>query len=98
MKVIPMQDYAIVKEVDGVSAKKSTSQLVVPDNIKNDYFLLAEVVSAGPGFLSDKYKETMLVGAGDVVICNKLTALPLKMVDEKTYLINAESIFGMVKE
>jgi co-chaperonin GroES (HSP10) len=97
MEIIPMHDYAIVQEVGSTATSDSSSQLVVPDNIKNDYFLLAKIVTVGPGFSNEKNKDAVTATAGDTIICNKLTALPLKMVGSKTFLINAESIFGIVK-
>ena len=87
MKLVPLGDRVVLKQVEAEETTKSGLILTTSAQEKPQE---AEVIAVGPGGMVDGKEVTMQVKPGDKVIYSKYAGTDVE-VDEETYIIVKQS-------
>ena len=94
MKLIPLADHVIVKQVEA-EEKVGGIILTAAAQEKPQIF---EVIAAGPGGMVDGTEVEMTVGAGDKVILGKYSGTQVKVEGEEYTIVRQGEILAIVED
>ena len=88
MKLVPLGDRVVLKQVEAEETTKSG--IVLPGQNK-------EVVAVGPGGIVDGKEVTMLVSVGDTVIYSKYAGTEVELDGEEYLVVKQNDILAIVQ-
>ena len=94
MKLVPLGDRVVLKQVEAEETTKSG--IVLPGQTKEKP-QQAEVVAVGPGGVVDGKEVTMLVSVGDKVIYSKYAGTEVELDGEEYLVVKQNDILAIVK-
>ena len=94
MKLIPLADRVIVKQVEAEETTKSG--IILAGNAKEKP-QVAEVVAVGPGGVVDGKEITMQVKAGDRVLISKYAGTEVKLDGQEYTILRQSDILAIVE-
>jgi len=94
MKLVPLGDRVVLKQVEAEETTKSG--IVLPGQNKEKP-QQAEVVAVGPGGMVDGKEVTMLVSVGDKVIYSKYAGTEVELDGEEYLVVKQNDILAIVK-
>ena len=94
MKLVPLGDRVVLKQVAAEETTKSGS--VLPGQTKEKP-QQAEVVAVGPGGMVDGKEVTMLVEAGDKVIYSKYAGTEVELDGTEYLVVKQNDILAVIK-
>ena len=95
MKLIPLSDRVIVKQVDAEETTKSGIILTSSAQEKPQIF---EVIAVGPGGLVDGNEVEMTVEVGDKVITGKYSGTQVKVDGVEYTIVRQNDILAVVED
>ena len=95
MKLIPLSDRVIVKQVDAEETTKSGIILTSAAQEKPQIF---EVIAVGPGGLVDGNEVEMTVEVGDKVITGKYSGTQVKVDGVEYTIVRQNDILAVVED
>ena len=95
MKLIPLSDRVIVKQVD---AEETTKAGIILTSAAQEKPQIFEVIAAGPGGMVDGTEVEMTVGAGDKVILGKYSGTQVKVEGEEYTIVRQGEILAIVED
>ncbi len=95
MKLIPLADHVIVKQMKAEEVTKGGIILTTAAQEKPQVF---EVVAAGPGGMVDGTEVEMTVEAGDKVILGKYSGTQVKVDGEDYTIVRQGEILAIVED
>ena len=96
MKIIPLLDKVVVKNVDDIK-NQTTSGILLPSSAQEKP-CKAKVVAVGNGGFVDGEKIEMLVKVGDIVLYNKYAGSEFKLEDENYIILKQADILAKVED
>ncbi len=94
MKLIPLADRVVIKNVE--SEETTKSGIVLPGTAKEKP-QVAEIISVGPGGMVDGKEITMNVTAGQKVIYSKYAGTEVKLDGEDYIIVRQSDILAIVE-
>ena len=94
MKLIPLADRVIVKQVEAEETTKSGIILTSSAQEKPQIF---EVIAVGPGGVVDGHDVDMTVGVGDKVITGKFSGTQVKIDGVELTIVRQSDILAIVE-
>ena len=94
MKLVPLGDRVVLKQVEAEETTKSG--IVLPGQNKEKP-QQAEVVAVGPGGMVDGKEVAMLVAVGDKVIYSKYAGTEVELDGEDYLVVKQNDILAIVK-
>ncbi|MCT4598568.1 MAG: co-chaperone GroES [Vallitalea sp.] len=94
MKLVPLGDRVVIKQLEAVETTKSG--IVLPNQAKEKP-QEAEVVAVGPGGMVDGKEVTMEVSVGDKIIYSKYAGTEVKLDGEEFIIVKQSDILAIVK-
>jgi chaperonin GroES len=94
MKLVPLGDRVVLKQVEAEETAKSG--IVLPGQNKEKP-QQAEVVAVGPGGMVDGKEVTMLVSVGDKVIYSKYSGTEVELDGQEYLVVKQSDILAIVK-
>lgn len=94
MKIRPLGDRVVLKQLDAQSTTKSG--IVLPDGAKEKP-QVAKVVAVGPGKCQDGERISVCVKEGDHVIYSKYAGTQVKLEDEEYMIVSEGDIIAKVE-
>ena len=94
MKLVPLGDRVVIKQLDAEETTKSG--IVLPGQSKEKP-QQAEVIAVGPGGMIDGKEVTMQVKPGDQVIYSKYAGTEVKLEDETLIVVKQADILAIVE-
>ncbi|MFQ9510687.1 MAG: co-chaperone GroES [Lachnospiraceae bacterium] len=94
MKLVPLGDRVVLKQVEAEETTKSG--IVLPGSAKEKP-QQAEVVAVGPGGMVDGKEIQMQVKAGDKVIYSKYAGTEVKLEDVEYIVVRQNDIVAIVE-
>ncbi len=95
MKLVPLGDRVILKEVE---AEETTKSGIVLPGQAQEKPQQAEVIAVGPGGLVDGKAVEMKVEAGQKVIYGKYAGTQVKLGEEEYIIVRQSDIMAVVEE
>ncbi|MCR5692121.1 MAG: co-chaperone GroES [Eubacterium sp.] len=94
MKLVPLGDRVVLKQVD---AEETTKSGIVLPGQAQEKPQQAEVVAVGPGGTVDGKEVTMQVKVGDHVIYSKYAGSDVKLEDQAYIIVRQNDILAIVE-
>ena len=94
MKLVPLFDRVILKEVE---AEETTKSGIVLPGQAQEKPQQAEVVAVGPGGMIDGKEVVMTVKVGQKVICGKYAGTEVKIGNEEYTIVRQNDIMAIVE-
>lgn len=94
MKLVPLGDRVVLKQVEAEETTKSG--IVLPGQNKEKP-QQAEVVAVGPGGMVDGKEVNMLVAVGDKVIYSKYAGTEVELDGEEYLVVKQNDILAIIK-
>jgi chaperonin GroES len=94
MKLVPLGDRVVLKQVEAEETTKSG--IVLPGQNKEKP-QQAEVVAVGPGGMVNGKEVTMLVSVGDKVIYSKYSGTEVELDGQEYLVVKQSDILAIVK-
>ena len=94
MKLVPLSDRVVLKQLEAETTTKSGIVLPGQDKEKPQQ---AEVIAVGPGGVVDGKEIKMEVKAGDKVIYSKYAGTEVKLEDEKFIIVKQNDILAVIE-
>ena len=94
MKLVPLGDRVVLKQVEAEETTKSGLILTTSAQEKPQE---AEVIAVGPGGMVDGKEVTMQVKPGDKVIYSKYTGNEVKLEGEEYIIVRQNDILAVVE-
>ena len=94
MKLVPLGDRVVLKQVEAEETTKSG--IVLPGQNKEKP-QQAEVVAVGPGGMVDGKEVAMLVSIGDKVIYSKYSGTEVELDGQEYLVVKQSDILAIVK-
>ena len=94
MKLVPLGDRVVLKQVE---AEETTKSGIVLPGQAQEKPQQAEVVAVGPGGMVDGKEVTMQVKVGDKVIYSKYAGNEVKLEDEEYIIVKQNDILAVVE-
>ena len=94
MKLVPLGDRVVLKQVD---AEETTKSGIVLPGQAQEKPQQAEVVAVGPGGVVDGKEVKMEVAVGDQVIYSKYAGTEVKMDGTDYIIVKQEDILAVIK-
>ena len=94
MKLVPLGDRAVLKQVEAEETTKSGLILTTSAQEKPQE---AEVIAVGPGGMVDGKEVTMQVKPGDKVIYSKYAGNEVKLEGEEYIIVRQNDILAVVE-
>ena len=94
MKLVPLGDKIVLKQLEAEEATKSG--IVLPGQAKEKP-QEAEVIAVGPGGMVDGKEVTMQVAVGDKVIYSKYAGTDVELDGEEYIIVKQNDILAVVK-
>ena len=95
MKIIPLGDKVVIKQLE--AEEKTKSGIVLPSQSKEKP-QMAVVIAAGPGGMVDGNKVEMAVKAGDKIIYSKYSGTEVECDGEKLLVVRQNDILAIVED
>ncbi len=95
MKLIPLSDRVIVKQVD---AEETTKAGIILTSAAQEKPQIFEVIAVGPGGLVDGNEVEMTVEPGDKVITGKYSGTQVKVDGEEYTIVRQNDILAVVED
>lgn len=95
MKLRPLEDRVIVKQVE--AEERTKSGIVLPDTAKEKP-QQGEVIAVGPGRFEDGKRVPMDVKPNDRVIYSKYGGTEIKIEDQEFLILSSRDILAVVEE
>ena len=95
MKIIPLQDRVVVKEIEEKQTE-TASGILLPSTAQEKPSM-AEVIAVGKGGIIDGNKVEMLLKVGDKVLYNKFAGNEFKLDGETVYILKQDDILAIVE-
>ena len=95
MKLVPLSDRVVLKQLEAETTTKSG--IVLPGQDK-EIPQQAEVIAAGPGGVVDGKEVVMQVKAGDKVIYSKYAGTEVKLDAEKYIIVKQSDILAIIED
>ena len=95
MKLIPLSDRVIVKQVD---AEETTKAGIILTSAAQEKPQIFEVIAVGPGGLVDGNEVEMTVEVGDKVITGKYSGTQVKVDGEEYTIVRQNDILAVVED
>ena len=94
MKLVPLADRVVLKQLD--AEEKTKSGIVLPGTAQEKP-QQAEVVAVGPGGIVDGKEVAMSVKKGDQVIYSRYAGTDVKLDGEEYVIVRQSDILAVVK-
>ena len=94
MKLVPLADRVVLKQLD--AEEKTKSGIVLPGTAQEKP-QQAEVVAVGPGGMVDGKEVAMSVKKGDQVIYSRYAGTDVKLDGEEYVIVRQSDILAVVK-
>ena len=94
MKLVPLGDRVVLKQVEAEETTKSSLNLTTSAQEKPQE---AEVIAVGPGGMVDGKEVTMQVKPGDKVIYSKYAGNEVKLEGEEYIIVRQNDILAVVE-
>ena len=94
MKLVPLFDRVILKEVE---AEETTKSGIVLPGQAQEKPQQAEVVAVGPGGMIDGKEVVMTVKVGQKVICGKYAGTEVKIGNDEYTIVRQNDIMAIVE-
>ena len=94
MKLVPLADRVVLKQLD--AEEKTKSGIVLPGTAQEKP-QQAEVVAVGPGGMVDGKEVAMSVKKGDQVIYSRYAGTDVKLDGEEYVIVRQNDILAVVK-
>ena len=94
MKVVPLGDRVVLKQLE---AEETTKSGIVLPRQAQEKPQQAEVVAVGPGGVVDGKEVKMEVAVGDQVIYSKYAGTDVKLNEEEYIIVKQSDILAIVK-
>ncbi|MCR5648283.1 MAG: co-chaperone GroES [Oscillospiraceae bacterium] len=94
MKLIPLADRVIVKQVE---AEETTKGGIILSSAAQEKPQIFEVIAVGPGGLVDGHDVEMTVEPGDKVITGKYSGTQVKVDGEELTIVRQSDILAIVE-
>ena len=94
MKLVPLFDRVILKEVE---AEETTKSGIVLPGQAQEKPQQAEVVAVGPGGMIDGKEVVMTVKVGQNVICGKYAGTEVKIGNDEYIIVRQNDIMAIVE-
>ena len=94
MKLVPLGDRVVLKQLDAEETTKSGIILAAKAQEKP---VTAEVIAVGPGGMVDGKEVTMQVKVGDQVIYSKYAGNEVKLDEEEYVIVKQSDILAIVE-
>ena len=94
MRLVPLQDRVVLKEL---KAEETTKSGIVLPGQAQEKPQQAEVVAVGPGKVEDGKEIKMEVSVGDQVIYSKYSGTDVKLDGEEFIIVKQGDILAVVK-
>ena len=94
MKLIPLADRVIVKQVE---AEETTKGGIILSSAAQEKPQIFEVIAVGPGGVVDGHDVEMTVEAGDKVILGKYSGTQVKVDGEELTIVRQSDILAIVE-
>ncbi len=95
MKITPLQDRVVVKEIE--EKQTATAGGILLPSSSQEKPSLAEVIAVGKGGIVDGNKVEMLLKVGDKVLYNKFAGNEFKLDGETVYILKQDDILAIVE-
>ena len=95
MKLVPLSDRVVLKQLEAETTTKSGIVLPGQDKEKPQQ---AEVIAVGPGGVVDGKEVVMQVKAGDKVIYSKYAGTEVKLDTEKYIIVKQSDILAVIED
>ena len=95
MKLIPLGDRVVLKQLD---AEETTKSGIVLPGQAQEKPQQAEVIAVGPGGMVDGKEVKMEVKVGDKVIYSKYAGTDVKLEDQEYVVVRQNDIVAVVEE
>ncbi len=95
MKLIPLSDRVIVKQVD---AEETTKAGIILTSAAQEKPQIFEVIAVGPGGLVDGNEVEMTVEVGDKVITGKYSGTQVKVEGVEYTIVRQNDILAVVED
>ena len=95
MKLIPLSDRVIVKQVD---AEETTKAGIILTSAAQEKPQIFEVIAVGPGGLVDGNEVEMTVEPGDKVITGKYSGTQVKVEGVEYTIVRQNDILAVVED
>ncbi len=94
MKLIPLADRVILKQVE---AEETTKSGIILTSAAQEKPQIYEVIAVGPGGIVEGHDVEMTVEPGDKVITGKYTGTQVKVDDEELTIVRQGDILAIVE-
>ena len=95
MKLVPLSDRVVLKQVE---AEETTKSGIILTSAAQEKPQEAEVIAVGPGGMIDGKEVTMQVKEGDKVIYQKYSTTEVKVNGEEYLMVKQNDILAIVVE
>lgn len=95
MKIIPLGDKVVIKQME--AEEKTKSGIVLPTQSKEKP-QEAEVIAVGPGGMVDGKEVKMQVKVGDKIIYSKYSGTEIKIDGETLIIVRQNEILAIVED
>lgn len=95
MKLKPLSDRVIIKQVD---AEETTKSGIILSSAAQEKPQIYEVIEVGPGGMVDGEKVEMTVKKGNKVITGKYTGTEVKIDGENLVIVRQNDILAIVED
>ena len=95
MKIIPLGDKEVIKQME--AEEKTKSGIVLPTQSKEKP-QEAEVIAVGPGGMVDGKEVKMQVKVGDKIIYSKYSGTEIKIDGETLIIVRQNEILAIVED
>ncbi|MBQ0017535.1 MAG: co-chaperone GroES [Clostridiales bacterium] len=96
MKIKPLQDKIVVKEVD-LKQKESSGGIILPSSLEEKP-IVAKVIATGDGGIVDGEKQEMLVKKGDTIIFSKFAGFEFKIENENYIVLKQADVLAILED
>ena len=94
MKLVPLSDRVVLKQVE---AEETTKSGIILTSAAQEKPQEAEVIAVGPGGMVDGKEVTMQVKVGDKVIYSKYSGTEVKIDDEQLIVVKQNDILAIIE-
>ena len=94
MKLVPLSDRVVLKQVE---AEETTKSGIILTSASQEKPQEAEIVAAGPGGMVDGKEVTMQVKVGQKVIYSKYAGTEVKLDGEEFIIVRQNDILAVVE-
>lgn len=95
MKLKPLSDRVIIKQID---AEETTKSGIILSSAAQEKPQIYEVIEVGPGGMVDGEKVEMTVKKGNKVITGKYTGTEVKIDGENLVIVRQNDILAIVED